>query len=139
MECTEYITISHFIVVSLSVSCDDWLVWGVDVPYVHKGVTTDYPVSNTSELVTGQQVKRIATSCGKVFALSPSGELLCHHGITEQNPAGNYWRCLLGNFEEIACNPSGEVWLVDSRGNVKKQRGKLVSVYSDLKRQMNLK
>ena len=123
---------------SISVSCDDWLVWGVDVqnfPYVRKGVTPDYPVGNTWELVTGQQVKRIATSCGKVYALSPSGELLCRHGITERNPAGNYWRRLPGNFEEIACNPSGEVWLVDGRGNVKKQRGKLVSVCSDLKRQ----
>lgn len=123
---------------SIVVSCDDWLVWGIDehnFAYVRRGVTANYPVGTTWEHVAGQQVKKIVASCGKVFALSPSGDLLCRQGITERNPAGNYWRRLPGNFEEIGCNPSGELWLVDSRGNVKKQRGKIVSVCSNLRRQ----
>ena len=113
------------------VSPDDWLVWAIDqenVPYVRKGVTTDYPVGRSWQEVLGQQVRQLSAACGKVFALSSSGEVFCRQGITEANPAGNYWRRLPGIFDRLAANPSGEVWLIDDRGNVKKQRCKVVSI-----------
>lgn len=115
---------------SIAVSAEDWLVWAVDdenVTYVRKGVTNDFPVGRAWERITGELVRRITVSNNRVFALTPSGEVLCRQGITQKNPAGNYWRRLPGVFEEISSNPLSELWLIDSRGSVKKQRGKVVS------------
>jgi hypothetical protein len=122
---------------SVIVSCDDHLVWGVDrddMPYIRKGVTSDYPVGTSWEPVNGQTVKKIAASKNQVFALSPSGEMLYRHGITKKNLAGNYWRKLPGKFEEIVSNSSGELWLIDSRGTIKKQKRKVVSISSNVMR-----
>lgn len=119
------------------VSADDWLVWAIDqqnVPYVRKGVTNDYPVGRSWQAVLGQQVRRLSAACGKVFALSSSGDVFCRQGITESNPAGNYWHRLPGIFDHLAANSSGDLWLIDERGSVKKQRSKVVSICQETKR-----
>lgn len=127
---------TSYVFTTVVVSADDWLVWAIDqhnIAYVRKGVTADYPVGRSWEVVLGQQVRQLSAACNKVFALSSSGEVFCRHGITETNPAGNYWRRLPGIFDHLAANRFGELWLIDDRGNVKKQRSKVVSICQETK------
>ena len=135
VEVQDFLTEYYFI--NVSVNSKDWLVWALDrenVPYIRKGVTPDYPVGKAWERVTGEALKRITVSDDRVFGLTLSGDLLLRQGINKENPAGIYWTKLPGNFEEISCNPKGELWTIDARGSLKKQRGKVVSVSTERKK-----
>ena len=119
---------------SVVVSPDDWLVWTFDkqnCAYVRKGVTSDFPVGTSWEVINGQPVKNISAACGRIFALSLDGEVLCRQGITESNPAGNYWRKLPGKFDTLSASPSGELWLIGEKGAVMKQKSKVVAVHQE--------
>lgn len=129
--------LTEYSFINVSVNSKDWLVWALDcekVPYIRKGVTPDFPVGKAWERVSGETLKRIAVSDDRVFGLTLSGDLLLRQGISKENPAGIYWTKLPGNFEEISCNPKGELWTIDVRGSLKKQHGKVVSVSSESKK-----
>ena len=119
----------------ITVSPDDWLVWACDVQYnvyVRTGVTADFPVGRNWELIPGEHVKDLCASNEKVYALSQSGELLCRYGISENNVQGNYWRKMPGKYEKITVGEFGDLWTMDSKGQVWKQEWKVMTVGSQL-------
>ena len=119
----------------IAVSPDDWLVWACDENYnvyVRTGVTVDFPVGRKWEPIPGEHVKELCASNEKVYALSQSGELLCRYGISEKNVQGNYWRKMPGKYEHITVGEFGELWTMDSKGQVWKQEWKVMTVASQL-------
>ena len=119
----------------IAVSPDDWLVWACDENYnvyVRTGVTADFPVGRRWESIPGEHVKELCASNEKVYALSQSGELLCRYGISESNVQGNYWRKMPGKYEHITVGEFGELWTMDSKGQVWKQEWKVMTVASRL-------
>jgi len=118
----------------ITVSPDDWLVWACGENYnvyVRTAVTQDFPVGTAWELVPGERAKELCASSGKVYALTPSGELLCRFGITESNLQGNYWRRMPGKYAHITTSPSGDLWTLDEKGQVWKQEWKAIAVSQD--------
>ena len=121
----------------IAVSPDDWLVWACDENYnvyVRTGVTIDFPVGRRWELIPGERVKELCASNEKVYALSQSGELICRYGISANNVQGNYWRKMPGKYEHITVGEFGELWTMDSKGQVWKQEWKVMTVGSQLAR-----
>ena len=119
----------------IAVSPDDWLVWACDENYnvyVRTGVTADFPVGRKWESIPGEHVKELCASNEKVYALSQAGELLCRYGISESNVQGNYWRKMPGKYEHITVGEFGELWTMDSKGQVWKQEWKVMTVASQL-------
>ena len=117
----------------IAVSPDDWLVWACDENYnvyVRTGVTADFPVGRRWESIPGEHVKELCASNEKVYALSQSGELLCRYGISESNVQGNYWRKMPGKYEHITVGEFGELWTMDSKGQVWKQEWKVMTFAS---------
>ena len=116
---------------SIVVSPDDWLVWALDqngIPYVRKGVTSNFPVGRHWEVVKGEKIKSLAASSSKIFAISTDGDLLRRKPITEKLPAGIYWRKLPGKFDLLSASPSGDLWLTGEKGFIVKQKSKVVMV-----------
>ena len=119
----------------IAVSPDDWLVWACDENYnvyVRTGVTVDFPVGRKWEPIPGEHVKELCASNEKVYAISQSGELLCRYGISESNVQGNYWRKMPGKYEHITVGEFGELWTMDSKGQVWKQERQVMTVASQL-------
>lgn len=118
----------------ISVSSNDWLVWACDEhhnAYARTGVTRDFPVGKAWMPVLDERVKEVCTTEGKVFALTPSGELLYRYGVSETNVQGYYWRRLPGKFAHIAVNGSGGLWTLDEKGAVLKQEWKELVVSTE--------
>ena len=118
----------------ITVSPDDWLVWACSENYnvyVRTAVTQDFPVGTAWELVQGERAKELCASSGKVYALTPGGDLLCRFGITESNLQGNYWRRMPGKYAHISTSPSGDLWTLDEKGQVWKQECKAIAVSQD--------
>ena len=118
----------------ITVSPDDWLVWACGENYnvyVRTAVTQDFPVGTSWELVQGERAKELCASSGKVYALTPGGDLLCRFGITESNLQGNYWRRMPGKYAHISTSPSGDLWTLDEKGQVWKQECKAIAVSQD--------
>ena len=118
----------------ITVSHNDWLVWACDEncnSYARTGVTQDFPVGKAWDIVPGQQVKQLCAHGKKVYALTPSGNLLCRYGISETNVQGNYWRQLPGNFVQIAMGPHGRLLGLDAKGSILKQQCKTITVSQD--------
>ena len=118
----------------ITVSHNDWLVWACDDnynSYVRTGVTPDFPVGEAWECVPGQPIKQLAAHGRKVYALTPSGSLLCRYGITEDNLQGNYWRQLPGNFVQITVGHDGVLLGLDTKGSILKQQCKTLTVGQD--------
>ena len=118
----------------ITVSQNDWLVWACDEnynAYARTGVTQDFPVGQMWDLVPGQQVKQLCAYCKKIYALTPSGNLICRYGITESNAQGNYWRQMPGHFVQIAIGPQGRLLGLDSKGSILKQQSKTITVAQD--------
>ena len=118
--------------IQITVSPDDWLVWACDENfnvYARTGVTQDFPVGTSWQLVESERGKEVRATQGKVYALTPGGELLCRYGISEGNVQGNYWRRMPGKYVHIALGPLGSLWTLDEKGGVWKQewRGLVVS------------
>ena len=119
----------------ITVSPDDWLVWACGENYnvyVRTAVTQDFPVGTAWELVQGERAKELCASSGKVYALTPGGDLLCRFGITKSNLQGNYWRRMPGKkYAHITTSPSGDLWTLDEKGQVWKQECKAIAVSQD--------
>ena len=118
----------------ITVSPDDWLVWACGENYnvyVRIAVTQGFPVGTAWELVQSERAKELCASSGKVYALTPSGELLCRFGITESNLQGNYWRRMPGKYAHITTSPSGDLWTLDEKGQVWKQEWKAIAILQD--------
>ena len=118
----------------ITVSNNDWLVWAVDEncnSYVRTGVTPDFPVGTVWEVVPEQPVKQLCAHGRKLYALTPSGNLLCRYGITETNFKGNYWRQLPGNFSQISVGHGGVLLGLDSKGSILRQQCKTLTVSQD--------
>ena len=115
----------------IAVNPDDWLVWACDENYnvyVRVGVTQDFPVGRKWEPIPTQQVREICATNDKIYALTPSGELLCRYGISQNNVQGNYWRRMPGDYGKITTGASGDLWVLDRKGKVWKQEWKVLSV-----------
>ena len=118
----------------ITVSNNDWLVWAIDEncnSYARTGVTPDFPVGTAWDVVPGQPLKQLCAHGRKVYALTPSGNLLCRYGITESNVHGNYWRQLPGNFVQISIGHSGVLLGLDSKGCILKQQCRTLTVAQD--------
>ena len=118
----------------IAVCPDNWLVWACDEKrnaYVRTGVTHDFPIGRTWELVPSELIKEVCVTNEKVYGLTPSGELLCRYGIAEGNVQGNYWRRMPGRYEHITTGTFGELWTLDSKGQVWKQEWKILAVSHD--------
>lgn len=48
-------------------------------------------------LVLGLQASELAISTQTVWARCPNGDIARRYGITEKNPAGDYWKKIPGN------------------------------------------
>ena len=120
----------------ISVCEDNWLVWACDEKlnsYVRAGVTKDFPIGTKWELVPGEQLKEVCVTNEYVYGLTPNGELLCRYGISEENIQGNYWRRMPGRYEHLATGRFGELWTLDSKGQVWRQEWKVLAVSQDPK------
>ena len=118
----------------ITVSNNDWLVWACDDNcncYARNGVTPDFPVGTAWDIVPGQPVKQLCAHDNKVYALTPSGNLLCRYGITDTNTQGNYWRQLPGNFVRISICPKGRLMVMDTKGMILRQQCKTITVSHD--------
>lgn len=115
----------------IAVSPDDWLVWACDEGhsvYVRSGVTVDYPVGRKWVRIPKQKIKELAATSDRVYGLTPSGELMCRYGISENNVQGSFWRKLPGKYEHVTTGAFGELWTLDSKGQVWKQEWKVIQV-----------
>lgn len=115
----------------VAVSPDDWLVWACDEEYsvyARNGVTVDFPVGRKWVKILSQKIKELAATSDRMYGLTPSGELMCRHGISESNVQGSFWRKLPGKYEHISTGPYGELWTLDNKGQVWKQEWKVIQV-----------
>ena len=115
----------------IAVCPDDWMVWACDEAhnvYVRGGVTVDFPVGKTWIQIPKQKIKELAATSDRMYGLSPSGELMCRYGISENNVLGSFWRKMPGKYEHIATGMYGELWTLDSKGQVWKQEWKVITV-----------
>ena len=115
----------------ITVCPDDWLVWACDEEYsvyARTGVTVDFPVGRKWSKIPKQKIKELAATGDRMYGLSPSGELMCRHGISKNNVQGTFWRKLPGKYEHITTGPFGELWTLDSKGQVWKQEWKVIRV-----------
>ncbi len=120
----------------ISVCPDNWLVWARDEKfncYVRTGVTHDFPIGRKWEVVPNEQIKELCVTNDHVYGLTPSGELLCRYGVSEENVQGNYWRRMPGRYEHLAAGQFGDLWTLDSKGQVWKQEWKILAVSHDPK------
>lgn len=119
----------------IAVSPDDWLVWACDEEcsvYVRSGVTVDFPVGRKWVRIPKQKIRELAATSDRIYGLTPSGELMCRYGVSENNILGSFWRKLPGKYEHITTGAFGELWTLDSKGQVWKQEWKVLQV-SDMK------
>ncbi len=124
----------------ISVCPDNWLVWARDEKfncYVRAGVTHDFPIGVKWEVVPGEQIRELCVTNEYVYGLTPTGELLCRYGISEENVQGNYWRRMPGRYEHLATGQNGELWTLDPKGQVWKQESKILTVSHDSKAGQN--
>lgn len=115
----------------IAVCPDDRLVWACDEDhnvYVRSGVTVDFPVGRKWIRIPRQKMKALAATSGRVYGLTPSGELFCRYGISENNVQGSYWRKMPGKYEHITTGSFGELWTLDNQGQVWKQEWKVTKV-----------
>ena len=115
----------------IAVSPNDWLVWACDEShsvYVRSGVTVDFPVGRKWVKILKQKLKELAATSDRIYGLTPSGELVCRYGISENNVQGSFWRKLPGKYEHITTGAFGELWTLDNKGQVWKQEWKVIQV-----------
>lgn len=115
----------------IAVSPDDCLVWACDEGhsvYVRSGVTVDFPVGRKWVKIFKQKIKELAATSDRIYGLTPSGELMCRYGISENNVQGSFWRKLPGKYEHITTGAFGELWTLDNKGQVWKQEWKVIQV-----------
>lgn len=122
---------SPHVFIKIAVCPDNWLVWACDEKhnaYARIGVTHDFPIGRAWEPIPCEQIKEVCATNDKVYGLTPSGDLLCRYGISEENVQGNYWRRMPGRYEHITTGMFGELWTLDSKGQVWKQELKVLSL-----------
>jgi len=52
--------------------------------------------------IPGTTAMHISMSSNFVWATNYSGELLCRHGVTKENVAGDYWKKIPGSLVSIS-------------------------------------
>lgn len=67
---------------------------------------------HTPHLPAGLQACQLALSTRTVWARCPNGDLARRYGITDKNPAGDYWKKIPGN---VTC-VTGRCWVPGCRG-----------------------
>jgi hypothetical protein len=63
-------------------------------------------LSTIPTLPTGLQACQLALSTRTVWARCPNGDLARRYGVTDKNPAGDYWKKIPGN---VSCF-TGRCW-----------------------------
>ncbi|EDL18650.1 mCG14927 [Mus musculus] len=115
--------------VSVHSSPNDQMLWALDSRWnvhVRTGITEEMPVGDRlgacarGELIptlpTGLQACQLALSTRTVWARCPNGDLARRYGITDKNPAGDYWKKIPGSVSCFTVTSSDELWAVGSSG-----------------------
>ncbi|KAB0369242.1 hypothetical protein FD755_019247 [Muntiacus reevesi] len=64
----------------------------------------------------GLQACQLALSARTVWARCPNGDLARRYGVSEKNPAGDYWKKIPGNVACVTVTSSDELWAVGPPG-----------------------
>lgn len=65
---------------------------------------------------TGLQACQLALSTRTVWARCPNGDLARRYGVTDKNPAGDYWKKIPGSVSCFTVTSSDELWAVGPSG-----------------------
>lgn len=80
----------------------------VGPPLLHPGSEDSHMLC----LPAGLQACQLALSARTVWARCPNGDLARRYGVTDKNPAGDYWKKIPGN---VTC-VTGRCWVPGHRG-----------------------
>jgi len=104
---------------------EDWLVWACDAHhnvYVRHGVTDTFPLGDKWEPIPDCRAIDLCCSNNFVWALCPSGEILCRLGVKQDNVMGDYWKCIAGKFCQISATICGQLWGINESGRMSKRQ-----------------
>ena len=97
-------------------------MWAVSLDsrvYIRKGITRYFPIGESWELVPDMLGVEVALSVYHVWVLDPTGCLHLRLGVSQMNPAGNYWKPVLGrNLKKITVTPYGQLWCINEKGEL---------------------
>uniref|UniRef100_A0A8B9PWE5 Tectonin beta-propeller repeat containing 2 n=1 Tax=Apteryx owenii TaxID=8824 RepID=A0A8B9PWE5_APTOW len=66
----------------------------------------------------GLQACQLAISTRTVWARCPNGDVARRYGITDKNPAGDYWKKIPGNVSRLTVTPLDELWAISPSGSL---------------------
>uniref|UniRef100_A0A803TA95 Tectonin beta-propeller repeat containing 2 n=1 Tax=Anolis carolinensis TaxID=28377 RepID=A0A803TA95_ANOCA len=92
-----------------------WIM--IEPPIQSRGFTLSKRVLLMS-LALGLQACELAISIRTVWARCPNGDIARRYGITDKNPAGDYWKKIPGNVSCLTVTPQDELWAVGPSGNL---------------------
>uniref|UniRef100_A0A8C9FLQ0 Uncharacterized protein n=1 Tax=Pavo cristatus TaxID=9049 RepID=A0A8C9FLQ0_PAVCR len=64
------------------------------------------------------QACELAISTRTVWARCPNGDVARRYGVTDKNPAGDYWKKIPGNVTHLTVTPLDELWAISTSGSL---------------------
>ncbi|XP_067334854.1 tectonin beta-propeller repeat-containing protein 2 isoform X3 [Channa argus] len=114
----------------LSACCD--ALWGLDThgrisirtlsPSCPTGL--HWALLDLSQL--GLAVSQLVLSCRTVWVRCANGDLARRYGVSDRNPAGDYWKRIPGNANWLTVTPDDELWAVTLMGGLSHRLTKLL-------------
>uniref|UniRef100_A0A3P9IM51 Uncharacterized protein n=1 Tax=Oryzias latipes TaxID=8090 RepID=A0A3P9IM51_ORYLA len=84
------------------------------------------PVGTDWELVPGLAVRQLELSCRTAWVRCVNGNLARRYGISDRNPAGDYWKKVPGSANWFTVTPEDELWAVTPIGGLSRRLTKLL-------------
>ncbi|XP_010784144.1 tectonin beta-propeller repeat-containing protein 2 [Notothenia coriiceps] len=84
------------------------------------------PVGTDWEAVPGLLVTQLVLSCRTVLVRCPNGDVARRYGVSDRNPAGDYWKKIPGNTNWLTVTPDDELWAVTLIGGLSRRLTKLL-------------
>ncbi|XP_020826768.1 tectonin beta-propeller repeat-containing protein 2 isoform X3 [Phascolarctos cinereus] len=102
-------------------ACQD-AIWGLDsfgqvfIRTLSKSCPTGMHWMRLDLSQLGLQASHLAVSTRTVWAHCANGDVARRYGITDKNPAGDYWKKIPGNMSCLTVTPLDELWAIGPLG-----------------------
>uniref|UniRef100_A0A3B5L8Q2 Tectonin beta-propeller repeat containing 2 n=1 Tax=Xiphophorus couchianus TaxID=32473 RepID=A0A3B5L8Q2_9TELE len=109
-------------------ACRDAL-WGLDIhgQVNIRTLSPSCPIGLHWTLLDLSQLgAQMVVSCQTVWVRCVNGELARRYGISDRNPAGDYWKKIPGNTNWFTVTPEEELWAVTPIGGLCRRLTKLL-------------
>ncbi|KAF7647961.1 hypothetical protein LDENG_00164100 [Lucifuga dentata] len=121
--------------VSIETSPNDRLLWTLDnrgSVFVRTGLSDEMPVGTNWEPVPGLVVSQMVLSSRlvvsqmvlssrTVWVRCVNGDLARRYGVSDRNPAGDYWKKIPGSAHCCTVTPEDELWAVTLIGGLSRR------------------